>query len=133
VALQVQIGGQQPLIGEVPERILQGKGLVVRRHTHAEDGILSPFVRAVEPATFLASEDVDIDEPAQGGSSLGGDAACATARTGARRLGDRCVAFVDAAAKADLLVERPAPHLHAGVAERRKDAAREFGLSICTR
>src|SRR4029079_14412318 len=39
--------------------------------------------------------------------------------------GDRRIALIDAAAEADLLVEPPAAHLDAGLAQRREGVARE--------
>src|SRR5437660_5475189 len=138
----VRAEGQQPLVGEVAEAVAHRLRLVVAGDVDADDGALAPFVVAIDPDAFLGADDLEIDEPAEGRVALGRDAG-ARGRGHARRVrsGRGCsgrlqegrVTFEDAAAPAELLVERPAADLHAGVAERlegRAGEAERVGLRV---
>src|SRR6202022_716776 len=120
--VQIQARGEEPLVGQAAERILERQRLIVPCYAHAEDGGCSPLVRAVKPETFLAADQVEVDEAAERRVPVWRDATPAAGRAGSRRLIDRRVSLVNATSEADLLVEGPASHLHAEVAKGRKGA-----------
>jgi len=113
--VQIDARGEELVVGEAAERVLERPRLVIPRHVHAEDGGRSPSVRAVEPETFFAADQVEVDQAAHGRVASRRDATCATRFARSRRLIDRRIPLVDAAPEADPLVQRPAPHLHADV------------------
>src|SRR5205085_3042488 len=100
----------------VPDRVR----LVDAGEADAEDRILRPLVGAVQPAAFLGSDDVEVDEAGKLRIALRRDAAGAAREAGACGVVDRRIALIHAAAEADLLVQPPSAQLNASLAQSRK-------------
>src|SRR5206468_13069223 len=114
-------------------RVPDGLRLIDARKTDTENGVFRPLVRAVQPAAFFRTDDVEVDETRELRIPLRSDASgscrralprCAGAKR-RRRLQDRCISLVDPAPEPDLLVQPPSAHLHAGVAQSGEAVARE--------